>query len=210
MKQSRLEALTDGIFAIVMTLLVIDIKVPMLSVANSNIEALHALQGLIPVFLSYILSFALLYTYWRGHHYTITTYIKNVDFKLTSINGVFFFFISLIPFSAHFLGEYPESQIAVWFYSVHIITLGFVLMIMRRHIKHSSFIEKIEIPAKNQRNIIIRNAVPVVCSFLAIIFCFYSTRLSIIILTAALLFNLHPRTTDLIHQVWNRFEPEKV
>jgi uncharacterized membrane protein len=208
MKQSRLEALTDGIFAIAMTLLVIDVRVPLLSVVNSNTEALQALTHLFPVFISYILSFVILFTYWRGHHYTITTYIKNIDFKLTSINAAFFFLISLIPFSAHFLGEYPENQVAVIFYSVHIILISLTLSWMRRHIKNSKFIERVELNVKTQRNIKIRNSVPFTCSILAIILSFYSTHISILVLTLAILFNLHPTVTDVVHWFWDKLEPE--
>jgi uncharacterized membrane protein len=209
MKQSRLEALTDGVFAIVMTLLVIDVRVPLLTVANSNTEALHALRDLLPVFISYVLSFVILFTYWRGHHYTITTYIKNIDFKLTSINAAFFFLISLIPFSAHFLGEYPENQVAVIFYSVHIILISLTLSWMRHHIRTSKFIERVEINIKSQRNIKIRNAVPFTCSILAIILSFYNTHISIIVLTAAILFNLHPTITDVVHWFWDKIAPEE-
>jgi uncharacterized membrane protein len=208
MKQSRLEALTDAIFAIVMTLLVIDVKVPVLSIVDSSSEALLGLQHLLPVFLSYVLSFAILFTYWRGHHYVITTYIKNVDFKLTSINAIFFFLISLIPFSAHFLGEYPDNQVAVCFYSIHIILLGVVLMWMRKHTATSKIIEHVDISKKVIRTIKIRNVVPIICSLIAIGISFYSTQASVIVLTAAVLFNLHPTVTDHVHILLDKISPQ--
>src|SRR4051812_17999991 len=102
MKQLRLEALADGIFAIVMTILVFEIRVPEL-LAPTNQSLLYTLTDLLPVFLSYLLSFSLLFTYWRAHHFTASVYSKNIDITMTNINAIFFFFVALVPFSSHFL-----------------------------------------------------------------------------------------------------------
>ena len=72
MKLSRIDGLADGIFAIVMTLLIIEIRVPEFEKPIGNGELWHSLQELSHLFLSYILSFALLFTYWRAHHYVIS------------------------------------------------------------------------------------------------------------------------------------------
>lgn len=69
MKQSRLDQLADGIFAIVMTILVFEVRVPDLGASPSDLDIIQALQALTPVFLSYLLSFSLLFTYWRVHHF---------------------------------------------------------------------------------------------------------------------------------------------
>src|SRR5689334_10970729 len=104
MSHTRLDQLSDGIFSIVMTLLVFEIRVPSLATPVSNLALWHAIKDLIPYFLSYILSFALLFTYWRAHHFFVSIYAKNVDNKLTNINILFFFFIALVPFTSSLLG----------------------------------------------------------------------------------------------------------
>ena len=97
MSHTRLDQLSDGIFAIVMTILVFDIRVPELHGFASNQQIFIALQALLPLFLSYALSFTLLFTYWRAHHFFISVYAKNIDLMLTNINAIFFMLISLIP-----------------------------------------------------------------------------------------------------------------
>ena len=71
MKPNRLEQLSDGIFAIVMTILVFELKIP--DGANNNLELWQSLVAAAPTFLSYILAFSMLFTYWRAHHFFITT-----------------------------------------------------------------------------------------------------------------------------------------
>lgn len=69
MNHNRLDQLADGIFAIVMTILVFDIKIPIILGPVNNVALWFQIKQLYPVFLSYILSFTLLFTYWRAHHF---------------------------------------------------------------------------------------------------------------------------------------------
>ena len=93
MKQTRLDQLADGIFAIVMTILVFEIKVPEFYGVVDNKALLESLVKLLPVFISYLLGFSLLFTYWRSHHFIATILAKNIDTKFTNLNAIFFFFI---------------------------------------------------------------------------------------------------------------------
>src|SRR3990167_6419575 len=110
MKPFRLEQLADGIFAIVMTILVFELRIPDILQISSNQDVLGALREMLPLFLSYILSFAMLFTYWRAHHFFISVYAKNLDSMLTNINALFFMFISLVPFSASILGQFSQNE----------------------------------------------------------------------------------------------------
>ncbi len=127
MKQTRLDQLADGIFAIVMTLLVLEIRVPIIDGPLTNAAVLEALISVMPLFLSYLLSFMLLFTYWRGHHYIASVLAKNTDNTLTTINAFFFLFVGLDPFSTLLLGKYAESQAVIIIYGVHIIIIGLLL-----------------------------------------------------------------------------------
>src|SRR3989304_4045482 len=62
-----------------------------------------------PVFLSYLLSFSLLFTYWRSHHFIESILAKNIDTRFSNLNAIFFFFIGLVPFSSLLLGRYSYS-----------------------------------------------------------------------------------------------------
>src|SRR3989338_2044037 len=113
MSHTRLDQLADGIFAIVMTILVFDIRVPTLWGPVDNFGLWLQIKILFPLLLSYILSFALLFTYWRAHHFFVSIYAKNVDSMLININAIFFMLISLVPFSASIIGEFRQNELAV-------------------------------------------------------------------------------------------------
>ena len=76
MKQARLDQLADGIFAIVMTILVFEIRIPEFPGIVSDRFLLSSLIAALPVFLSYLLSFTLLFTYWRSHHFIASILAK--------------------------------------------------------------------------------------------------------------------------------------
>ena len=102
---SRLGLLADGIFAIVMTLLVLEIKVPVLSYPT-NESIWRSLVDSYPLFLSYMLSFATLFTYWRGYHSVASDFAKTYNLNFENLSAAFLFFVALIPFSSHMLGVY--------------------------------------------------------------------------------------------------------
>src|SRR5947209_8367386 len=111
MKHDRLQALTDGIFAIVMTLLVLELKVPVFD-APSNSTLWHSIAAEKAIFASYLISFALLFIYWRAHNFIVSTMAKNLDTNLVNINILFLLFIGIVPFTTHLLGAYPQTQLA--------------------------------------------------------------------------------------------------
>src|SRR3989338_7931332 len=172
MNHARLDQLSDGIFAIVMTVLVFQIELPKISGPISNADLWSEIEKLIPVFLSYILSFALLFTYWRAHHFFVSIYAKNVDSMLTNINALFFMLISLVPFSASILGQYSGNQLSIIVFGVHIILIGLTLYWMRRYVLYSDHIKNPEISKREIRGSTIRTLAPVVFAIIAIILSF--------------------------------------
>jgi len=199
MKQQRLDGLADGIFAIVMTLLAFDIKVP----ALSGVSDTSLLQGLIQesgVFLSFVLSFALLFTYWRAHHFLTSVYAKNVTVGLANYNALFFLLIILVPFSSKLLGTYSELPFAIFVYGTNVIAIGVTLYFMRRHIESSPHIDTLEIHKDDQVSGYVRILFPVVSALLAIVISFWSPLASLVLFTVAILFNLAPASTNFIHK----------
>src|SRR6266567_856054 len=113
MTKGRLEAFSDGVIAILITIMVLELKVPQRA-------DLAALRPVIPVFLSYALSFVFLGIYWSNHHHLLQA-IQHVDGRVLWANLHLLFWLSLIPFATGWLGE---NQFAAWPVAVY----GMVLL----------------------------------------------------------------------------------
>lgn len=197
MNHARLDQLSDSIFAIVMTILVFDIRIPAIWGPTTNVDLWLQVEKLFPLLLSYVLSFAILFTYWRAHHFFVSIYAKNVDPMLTNINALFFMLISLVPFSASILGQYNKNELSVIIFGVHTILTGLTLYWMRRYVLFSPHIQNPEISKREIRGSTIRTLVPVFFALVAISFSFLSIKLAIILLTLAVIFNLSSYSTRL-------------
>jgi uncharacterized membrane protein len=121
--KSRVEALTDGIFAVAMTLLVLDIKVPMV---NHAADLPGELLALWPRFLSYAISFVMLGIYWVGHHNQFHL-IRRTDRALLWINILFMMTICFVPFSTALLSAYARQPIALVVYGMNLVAIGLIL-----------------------------------------------------------------------------------
>jgi uncharacterized membrane protein len=198
-KQQRIDGLSDGIFAIVMTLLAFDLKVPVIDGVFSNRALIDALGQLMPVFLSYALTFALLFTYWRSHHFLTSVYAKNLTVGLANYNTLFFLFIAILPFSARLLGEYSYSYISILFYGVNVILVGLALLAMRSHIESSPVIETATLSRGDLRSAYIRIIVPILSAFVAIIISPDYPQFSMGLFGFAILFNIIPASSNIIH-----------
>lgn len=121
----RLTALNDGLFAVAMTLLVLDLRVPVSTAGSAYSE--HGLGGALlklgPSFAAYLLSFTMLGTFWLAQH-TLLSILGRCDRTLTWINLGFLFVVSLLPFSAALLAHYVHLRLAVGVYWLNILLLG--------------------------------------------------------------------------------------
>lgn len=208
MKQSRLEALADGIFAIVMTILVFEIRVPEFGGIVTNEALFNAIIDIFPLFLSYLLSFSLLFTYWRSHHYIASVLAKNTDIMLSNISAVFFFFVALIPFSSHLLGMYHYTEVAIIFFAINVILIGLSLWEMRRYIIRAHDIENTPFTKTENEHANMRILLPVVVAFIAIVVSFYNKEAALAFFTIAILFNLSRRSTKYMFRFIDLFRPK--
>ena len=116
---ARLEAFCDGVFAISITLLVIDIKIPSTTEISSTSEFWHALKHISPSIYAFLLSFTIILITWVNHHHTI----KLLDKSSTSFiyaNGLLLLTVAFVPFPTSLLGEYiltPHASPAVVLYN---------------------------------------------------------------------------------------------
>jgi uncharacterized membrane protein len=122
----RLSFFSDGVFAIAITLLVIEIKVPVIEYAT-NKELLHSLSHMLLKFLGFIISFAIVGHYWSVHH-RIFGYIKKYNTSLLWINLAFLFSVVLLPFSSGFIGEYSSDLGLYVPYAVYVANICFAAL----------------------------------------------------------------------------------
>lgn len=112
MQKNRLEAFSDGVLAIVITIMVLELKVP-------HGSDLHALTPLIPVFLSYILSFLYIGIYWNNHHHLLHA-TRHINGRVLWANLHLLFWLSLLPFSTGWMGENHFNALPTAIYGINL------------------------------------------------------------------------------------------
>lgn len=126
LSKSRIEALSDGVFAIAMTLLVLELKIPDLPKDVAQAELLARLREMLPHFYSYALTFILAGVFWIFHHFTFH-FIRHTTRLLLWQNTIFLMFVSLLPFSTHFMADYMHHSVAQMFYFGNQTILALIL-----------------------------------------------------------------------------------
>lgn len=129
--KNRVEAFSDGIFAIIITLLVLEIKVPHLNENPSAIELMQSLLALFPKFSGWIISFFTVAVIWVNHH-RIFKQFKQLDNGIFWWNAVLLLWTSFIPFPTAVMGDYPNNQTSIVLYGMvmALMALSFTLMRM--------------------------------------------------------------------------------
>lgn len=126
MHKTRLEAFSDGVLAIIITIMVLEIKVP-------HGEGLDALRPLLPVFFSYVLSFIYVGIYWNNHHHMLHA-TRKVSGGVLWANLHLLFWLSLLPFASGWMGENHFAPMPVALYGVILLMAGFAYWLLARAI----------------------------------------------------------------------------
>jgi uncharacterized membrane protein len=121
--KGRLEAFSDGVIAILITIMVLELKVPEHEGAD-----LHALAPLAPVFFAYVLSFVYLGIYWNNHHHMFHVCTK-VDGRVMWANLHLLFWLSLVPFATHWMGRNHNAPMPTAMYGVILLMCGVAYLI---------------------------------------------------------------------------------
>lgn len=132
---NRIEAFSDGIFAISATLLILEVKIPSQSTANINGLAI-VLINLWPSYLAYIISFVTILVFWIHHHW-IFSLMQRSDHTLVYWNGTLLLVVTFIPFPTGLLAEYllhPQSKIAASIYTGNFLLVSLAFHGLWRHI----------------------------------------------------------------------------
>jgi uncharacterized membrane protein len=124
MGKGRLEAFSDGVIAIIITIMVLELKIP-------HEADLAVLRPLVPVFLSYVLSFIYLGIYWNNHHHLLQA-ARNVNGRVLWANLHLLFWLSLIPFVTGWTGENYFATLPVALYGTVLLFSGIAYFILTR------------------------------------------------------------------------------
>ena len=126
MGTQRLEAFSDGVIAIIITIMVLELRVP-------HETTLQALRPLLPVFLSYVLSFIYLGIYWSNHHHMLHV-TEKVDGGILWANLYLLFWLSLVPFVTAWMGENHFASVPMALYGVVLLMTGVAYLLLQRAI----------------------------------------------------------------------------
>ena len=126
MTKGRMEAFSDGVIAVIITIMVLELKVP----HGSDLEAL---RPVLPVFLFYVLSFIYLGIYWNNHHHMLHV-TEHVDGKILWANLHLLFWLSLVPFATAWMGENHYAPVPTAGYGVLLLLAGVAYYILERQI----------------------------------------------------------------------------
>jgi len=122
--KGRLEAFSDGVIAIIITIMVLELKVP-------HGAGLDVLSPLIPVFISYVLSFVFIGIYWNNHHHMLHA-VGKVNGRILWANLHLLFWLSLVPFVTGWMGENHFAALPVALYGVVLLMAGVAYFVLAR------------------------------------------------------------------------------
>ena len=129
MTKSRMEAFSDGVLAILITIMVLELKIP-------HGATLHDLKDVVPTFLTYVLSFIYLGIYWNNHHHMVHT-VEKVTGGILWANLHLLFWLSMIPFTTGWMGENHIAPIPTALYGVVLLLAAIAYYILQSTIIHT-------------------------------------------------------------------------
>lgn len=173
----RVTMLSDGVFAIVLTILVLELKVPHGLPHKSLGEAIHELR---PTFLAWIVSFLITGMYWVAHR-DVFARVRTVNRDLVWLNLLFLLPCALIPFASSVLGEYPDDSKAIEVYGIVVIVVSVVRLILYWYIvHHPALLWPGSVSDRSALGIVL-GLIPVVIYVIAIAVSFASPTVSVIL-----------------------------
>lgn len=166
--KNRLEAFSDGVIAIIITIMVLELRPP------SGID-LTTLKALLPTFLSYVLSFIYVAIYWNNHHHMLHT-AKRINGRIMWANLHLLFWLSLFPFSTAWMGKTSAAPVPTAFYGLILLMAAFAYFLLQNAMielaGRNSFLAKVIGQSFKEK-------ISLVCYLAAIGFGFLNTGISI-------------------------------
>jgi uncharacterized membrane protein len=148
--KARIEAFSDGVIAIIVTILVLEIKVPRLEGERLEAQLLAALWHAMPLVGAYAVSFMVLLVFWVAHHQLMHS-VRRVDRNLLWLNGLFLMILAFVPVPTALIGEYPSAVAGSVIYGAVLALAGLSFAAMRVYITEHGALLHEAIPAAAAR-----------------------------------------------------------
>jgi uncharacterized membrane protein len=145
----RVEAFSDGVMAIIVTLLIFELHVPTITDFSLS-GTLAALLTLAPKFISFAVSFITIAIFWVNHHHFFSR-ITHTDWKLLWYNNMLLFWLTIVPFTTAFIGDYPTFQAAVFVYALTLCLAGLSFTLMGRYVFFKSKLLSEAVPMSERK-----------------------------------------------------------
>jgi uncharacterized membrane protein len=185
---SRVVAFTDGVMAVAITLLVLNIEVPILPESAGEDELVDELVELLPSLAAYALSFALIGRYWVIHH-RLFEGLRSFDGLLMTLNLLFLALIALMPFATDLSDRYGEEPIAAAIFGFTVGSAGLVHWLMARHILRAGHAHDWHLP-RMQRSAGRGSLLITLVFFSSVPLAFIDPRIAAVMWTATLVLRL--------------------
>src|SRR6266513_605296 len=130
---NRIEGFSDGVFAIIVILLVLELKVPILHDRSSTSELGNRLVDLGPKFLSWLISFIIVCKFWLNHHHLLS-FARHATYGMIWLNSIFLMGQAFIPFPTALMGEYPMNPLAVSLFGAVMAVNTLLFIALQRYI----------------------------------------------------------------------------
>jgi uncharacterized membrane protein len=145
----RIEAFSDGVLAIIVTLLIFEVHVPALT-DLSNQAVLHALLGIAPKGISFAISFFTVAIFWVTHHHVFSR-ITHSNWKLLWYNNVLLFWLAIVPFTTAFIGDHPTQPVVVSLYALILCLAALTFWLMNYYVFFKSDLMPGSVPIIERR-----------------------------------------------------------
>ena len=202
MNKGRLEAFSDGVFSIVMTLLIFNIKVPTLVGAFTDNDLWVALGNVWPAIVIFMLTFAVLSIFWINHHFLFESYAKDIDRRLNLLNLLYLMFVVFVPFTATLWGEYGGHQPAAVLYGLNIFIIVFISSFMARYIRGSVALLHDDITPRLMKQARVRSFISLASYAIGIAAPFVSPPLAALFYLFPVIFNIIPGSLNLAEKLF--------
>jgi len=191
----RIEAFSDGVLSIVITLLVLQISVPIISAQAGDAELTTRLLEMIPKLFSYVISFAIVGIFWVGHH-SLFHFIICADRTLLWLNNLFLLCVGFIPFPAALLGAYGTRRVTVIVYGASLALTGLTLAFIWRYATHDRRLVNNDLHPQADRSGLRRILLGPALYGVSMILCFVSVWISLVIYVIVPLIYILPGRID--------------
>jgi uncharacterized membrane protein len=196
--KNRIEALADGLFAIVLTLLVLELAIP----EDSGRDLAGALWEIAPKFGSYVFSFVVLGIYWIAHHHQLYN-VRHVDRGYMWATLFFLLAVTFVPFATGVAGSYPLEPVSLTLYGASLIAVGATMAVALRHASRQGLLRE-DMDPFIVRSAYRRSLVAPACYVLAIAAAWVDPWISIAIFVIVPVIYLMPARFDIFYRLNDR------